>query len=42
MNASEAINALNLRLIEDFRYEDLKRASKDPAYQEQLLKEYQI
>lgn len=36
------INALNLRLIEDSRYEDLKRASKDPAYQEQLLKEYQI
>lgn len=36
------INALNLRLIEDSRYEDLKRASKDPIYQEQLLKEYQI
>lgn len=35
----ELINKLNSILIEQDRIEDLKRASNDPAYQEQLIKE---
>ncbi len=35
----ELINKLNVILIEQDRIEDLKRASKDPAYQELLIKE---
>ena len=38
----EQVNRLNLRLIEDNRLEDLKRAAKDKAYLEKLLKEYGI
>jgi flagellar biosynthesis/type III secretory pathway protein FliH len=34
------INALNQKLMEDNRTEDLLRAIEDTAYQEQLLKEY--
>ena len=33
------INKLNSILVEQDRIEDLKRASKDPAYQEKLIKE---
>lgn len=38
----EQVNRLNLRLIEDNRLEELKRAAKDKAYLEKLLKEYGI
>ena len=38
----EQASRLNLRLIEDNRLEDLKRAAKDKAYLEKLLKEYGI
>ena len=38
----ERVNHLNLRLIEDNRLEDLKRAAKDRTYLEKLLKEYGI
>ncbi len=33
------INALNHRLINDNRFDDLRRAATDIAYQSQLLKE---
>ncbi len=36
------INALNQKLMEDNRTDDLLRAVKDSAYQEQLLKEYHL
>jgi flagellar biosynthesis/type III secretory pathway protein FliH len=36
------INALAQKLLEDNRTEDLLRATKDMAYQEQLLKEYYL
>jgi flagellar biosynthesis/type III secretory pathway protein FliH len=36
------INALAQKLLEDNRTEDLLRATKDMAYQEQLLKEYHL
>jgi hypothetical protein len=36
------INALNQKLMEDNRTDDIFRAIKDPAYQEQLLKEYHL
>ena len=39
---SSLINTLNSRLIEDNRLEDLKRASKDIEYQNELLKEYNL
>ena len=35
----ELINKLNSILVEQDRIEDLKRAAKDPAYQEKLIKE---
>ena len=35
----ELINKLNSILVEQDRMEDLKRAAKDQAYQEQLIKE---
>ncbi len=38
----EQVNRLNLRLIEDNRLEDLKRAAEDKTYLEKLLKEYGI
>lgn len=38
----ELINRLNLRLIEDKRYEDVERAAKDNEYREQLFQEYGI
>ena len=33
------INKLNSILVEQDRIEDLKRSAKEPAYQEQLIKE---
>jgi flagellar assembly protein FliH len=36
------INALTKNLIADNRTEDLLRATKDLAYQEQLLREYHL
>ena len=36
------LNKLTLLLIESERYDDLKRSAKDPAYQEQLLREFGI
>ena len=38
----EQASRLNLRLIEDNRLEDLKRAAEDKTYLEKLLKEYGI
>ena len=35
----ELINKLNSILVEQDRIEDLRRAAKDPAYQEKLIKE---
>lgn len=37
---AEQINELTFRLMEDDRYEDLKRASRDTEYQKELLREY--
>lgn len=37
---ADQINELNCRLLEDDRYEDLRRASKDTEYQQRLLVEY--
>ena len=34
------INQLCLKLIAEKRYDDLEHGAKDPAYQEQLLKEF--
>jgi predicted transposase/invertase (TIGR01784 family) len=39
---SARINALAQKLMEDNRTDDFWRATKDPAYQEQLLKEYHL
>lgn len=36
----ENLNRLNLQLIEDKRYEDIKRAARDDEYREQLFREY--
>lgn len=36
----ESINLLNIRLIEDGRIDDVKKAAKDTALQKMLLKEY--
>ena len=36
------INRLNGYLLADKRYSDLERSTKDPEYQEKLLKEYGI
>lgn len=38
----ELINRLNLRLIEDKRYDDIERAARDDEYREQLFQEYGI
>ncbi len=38
----QRINQLNERLLHDSRLDDLKRSTKDPAYQEQLMREYGI
>ena len=37
-----AVNKLNERLLRDNRIEDLKKATTDLGYQQQLLKEYQL
>lgn len=36
------LNALNLKLLQDNRVEDLCRASADEKFQKQLLEEYQL
>ena len=38
----EQLNRLNTFLIEANRFDDLKRSTTDPAYQEQLLKEFNL
>ena len=38
----QRINHLNLHLIQENRFDELKRSASDPAYQEQLMKEYGI
>lgn len=38
----ELLSRLNLRLIEDKRYEDIERAARDDEYREQLFQEYGI
>lgn len=38
----DAINQLNALLLKEQRYEELERSTKDPEYQEKLLKEYGI
>lgn len=38
----ELLNRLNLRLIEDKRYEDMERAARDDEYRDQLFQEYGI
>ena len=38
--ATERLNRLNDLLVESDRLEDLKRSTKDPAYQQQLLEEF--
>ena len=38
----EQLNRLNILLIESNRFDDLKRSTTDPAYQEQLLKEFNL
>jgi len=40
--AAARINALNARLIEAQRFEELKAATKDPVLQKALLKEYNL
>lgn len=40
--ATVRINALTSRLIEEKRYDELKRATENPAFQQELLKEYGI
>ena len=38
----QRINQLHERLLNDSRFDDLRRAVKDPVYQEQLMREYGI
>lgn len=38
----ERMSSLNLRLLKDKRYEDLKRASTDQEYRDKLFRQYQI
>lgn len=38
----ERMSSLNLRLLNDQRYEDLKRASTDQEYRDELFRHYQI
>lgn len=38
----ESINLLNIRLIQDGRFEDVKKAAKDAALQKRFMKEYGI
>ena len=38
----ESINLLNIRLIQEGRFEDVKKASKDEALQKRFMKEYGI
>lgn len=38
----DRVNRLNICLMDDNRYDDLKRAASDKAYREQLYKEYDI
>lgn len=40
--AIEQINTLYYLLLEQNRIEDLTRAIKDPAYQKQLLREFDL
>ena len=42
LEAQTRINSLILRLSELGRTEDIVRSAKDPAYQEQLLKELNL
>lgn len=41
-NAEERFGKLNLILIEEKRYEDLERASKDESYRKRLFREYNL
>ena len=41
-NLSKAYNGLYSRLVEDDRIEDLKRATREPEYLQQLMTEYDI
>lgn len=38
----ELLSRLNLRLIEDKRYEDIERSARDDEYRKQLFQEYGI
>ena len=40
--AEERINKLNAFLIQEERFEDLKRSTTDEAYQRQLMEQYGI
>lgn len=39
---AERVSRLNLLLIEQNRYDDLKKASSCPEYREQLFKEFNL
>lgn len=38
----ERINKLNMLLVNDNRFDDLKRSADNPDYQQRLLEEYEI
>lgn len=38
----DRVSRLNIRLMEDGRYEDLKKAAEDRTYREKMYKEYKI
>ena len=38
----ELVNRLNAKLIEQNRFDDLKRSTEDSAFQSQLLEEFHI
>ena len=38
----QKVNKLNTCLIADQRFDDLSRSTSDPAYQEELFKEYHL
>ncbi|PWJ29021.1 hypothetical protein A8806_107170 [Faecalicatena orotica] len=42
LEGEERVNRLTLLLLEDKRYEDIEKASKDREYQRQLFKEFGI
>ena len=41
-DGEKRMSSLNLRLLKDKRYEDLKRASTDQEYRDKLFRQYQI